>query len=795
MKYETKLALQIFTLGIIILLIGFFVIYRFNYNNSLQHELQYTTSLVDEVSVNFEQRLLEKAKTNQTFSITPIFRTALNESNNTYSSLSKKERSEKINLQNEKWKAIDDENNAFILEFTDNSVAHFLKEQQNNLRGEYGEIFLTNKYGVIIASTAKLTTLAHAHKYWWKGAFNKGDGAVFFDDRGYDDSVGGYVLGMVIPIKENGEIIGILKVNLNILGAVSEMILSSQNDDTGIFKLIRSGGEIIFENGSAPLSNRIPDLLYEKIQVGHDQSLILKDTVNEWLIGMSEIKITSNNAEGYFFGGSFESTDHKKGNTGESWYVINYRSLPIVLKPLKNTTLKFLSIGFLFIIILAFAAFIFGKLTVKPLKQLIIQSDKIAKADFSTRIVVKRKDEIGLLGNAFNEMAEELEKTTTSIKNLEAEMKQRILAEDALKESEEKFRTVFKDSKSIELLINPETKKIIDANHVACEFYGYSYQILTSMSISEINQLPDIEMSAKMQKAKTRVNHFEFKHKLSNGVVKDVEVYSNPLKINNETILFLIVHDITDRKKAEHALKKSEAKLRESNATKDKFFSIIAHDLKSPFNSMLGFSKILNKKFDRYNTEKQKQFIGIIHNSIQNTYQLLDDLLLWSRSQKGSINFKPEKINLYLLSSGTIEVLEQSAENKSITLKNEIPEDVFVKADNNMLSIIIRNLISNAIKFTPKEGEITIKSHLITDKSNQKFTEITVKDNGVGISKEIQPKLFDIGENTSSEGTENERGTGLGLILCKEFVEKHGGKIRVESEVGNGSEFIFTLPV
>ena len=263
---------------------------------------------------------------------------------------------------------------------------------------------------------------------------------------------------------------------------------------------------------------------------------------------------------------------------------------------------------------------------------------------------------------------------------------------------------------------------------------------------------------------------------------------------NNKLVRIEIATDITELKKNEQALKESEAELRKSNNTKDKFFSIIAHDLKSPFNSLLGFSNILNEGYERYDIAKQKKFLGIIHNGIQNTYKLLENLLLWSRSQQGSIDFKLEKINLYSLCKEVGKLLIQAAMNKSIEIINDIPENISVEADKNMLSTIFRNLISNAIKFTQKNGRITINARLITDKDKNLFTEIIVKDSGVGISKSNQLKLFNIGENKSTKGTKNEKGTGLGLILCKEFVEKHKGTIRVESEIDEGSSFYFTIP-
>ena len=167
---------------------------------------------------------------------------------------------------------------------------------------------------------------------------------------------------------------------------------------------------------------------------------------------------------------------------------------------------------------------------------------------------------------------------------------------------------------------------------------------------------------------------------------------------------------------------------------------------------------------------------------------------MWSSSQRGVIVFNPEEINLYLLFVETIALLKQSADDKSIKLINQAPEDVNIIADKQMLSTIIRNLLSNAIKFTPKDGEIKISARLISDKNKHTAAEITISDNGVGIPSKTQSKLFDVGQDISTKGTDNETGTGLGLVLCKEFVEKHGGEIWVESKIGEGSTFYFTIP-
>jgi signal transduction histidine kinase/ligand-binding sensor domain-containing protein len=239
-----------------------------------------------------------------------------------------------------------------------------------------------------------------------------------------------------------------------------------------------------------------------------------------------------------------------------------------------------------------------------------------------------------------------------------------------------------------------------------------------------------------------------------------------------------------------NALAESEKGLLELNLTKDKFFSIISHDLKAPFNAILGFSEELTKNYDRFDSEMKKELITYIHEGAINAFKLLENLLLWARSQRGTITFLPSKTDLYLLTNEIVGGLSSSAIKKMIHIKIEVPDPMFVEVDCDMLSTIIRNLLSNAIKFTPQNGLITISIE-----NKKQFVEIVVKDSGVGISKEKQNALFDISKNQSTPGTDDETGTGLGLILCKEFTEKHGGKIWVESEVGKGSSFCLTIPI
>lgn len=240
-----------------------------------------------------------------------------------------------------------------------------------------------------------------------------------------------------------------------------------------------------------------------------------------------------------------------------------------------------------------------------------------------------------------------------------------------------------------------------------------------------------------------------------------------------------------ERQRAE----KSELKLQQLNADKDHFISILGHDLKSPFNNILGFSEILTDEIDNLNKEEIKDIAKNIHKSALITNNLLEEILLWSRTQQDKISFNPLYLSFADICTNILEVLNPIAKAKNITINYPAKDHITVFADNDMLKTVLRNLVTNAIKFTNNDGQINIKAE-------QKDSNVTisVSDNGVGIAPDNLAKLFNISEVITTKGTAKETGTGLGLLLCREFVEKHGGKICVESVVGKGSDFKFTLP-
>ena len=260
-------------------------------------------------------------------------------------------------------------------------------------------------------------------------------------------------------------------------------------------------------------------------------------------------------------------------------------------------------------------------------------------------------------------------------------------------------------------------------------------------------------------------------------------------KYGNIIGTFGISRDITKNKLAEEEIKLKNELLQIINSEKDKFFSILAHDLRGPLSAFVSATQIIAEEIQTMGIEEIKEITLSMKTSATNIYSLLENLLEWSRLRRGVMDFIPEKINLKKKIEECVAVLSESARKKGIEILISIPEVIDVLADSLMFDTVIRNLISNAIKFTPVGGKVTLTAGYIEDH----IVEIKISDSGIGMTPELKVKLFLLNEKTSRKGTEGEPSTGLGLLLCKEFIEKHNGKIRVESEVGKGSTFSFTI--
>jgi two-component system, sensor histidine kinase and response regulator len=252
----------------------------------------------------------------------------------------------------------------------------------------------------------------------------------------------------------------------------------------------------------------------------------------------------------------------------------------------------------------------------------------------------------------------------------------------------------------------------------------------------------------------------------------------------------LTIRRLQQRLQTQNALlARQKEELSQLNASKDKFFSIIAHDLRTPLTSLLAYTRFAVESLASFDQDELQEMVNHLRNTSENLYELLENLLDWSKIQRGIMGYYPQHVDIHELLARNLTLFSPCARQKQITLQSSIQERTYVYADEKMLDVVMRNLISNALKFTHAHGRVEV-----TASPANRFLAVSVSDTGVGISQEVLPKLFRIDEKYRDLGTAGEIGTGLGLILCKELVEKSGGKIWVRSELGKGSTFSFTLP-
>jgi two-component system sensor histidine kinase/response regulator len=380
---------------------------------------------------------------------------------------------------------------------------------------------------------------------------------------------------------------------------------------------------------------------------------------------------------------------------------------------------------------------------------------------------------------------------TTHFLAVKEDISERKRAEGLLRESEERYKLITQNTLDIIFMLD-KTGKQLFFNESVEKILGYKQEELVGKSFTRfvpISELPKYLLQLKNVFLKKEIHNFISKIYHKNGDVIDVEINGRLVKHDEKLVALGTIKDISERIKAEIILKEKNEELSTINAEKDKFFTIIAHDLKSPFNSIIGFSDLLIEQIHNKDYRGIEESAEIIQQSSNRAMDLLMNLMEWSQSQTGRIEFTPKTLEVVSLINEIALLFDDIAGQKSITIKRSLPPNALVVADKAMISTVLRNLISNAIKFSYPDGEIVISAKEIKNELT-----VSVTDNGVGISKASINELFRIDKNHSTQGTLNEKGTGLGLLLCKEFVEKHGGKIWIESEEGIGSTFYFTLP-
>jgi len=415
------------------------------------------------------------------------------------------------------------------------------------------------------------------------------------------------------------------------------------------------------------------------------------------------------------------------------------------------------------------------------LRHLIWQTQRIAEGDYKQRIHF-----MGDFSASFNLLIDTL--------------KEKEAAESALQISERRSR-LFLENATDEIFVFDLDLKLIYISPSCINIFGYYDSERIKQPMDSIFTTEDIAYQQKLiaesvrhfkATGENRMVTYELKGRHKNGYWVWIEITARLLLDDEEKILGVqgSARNISLRKLAEEAIQRKNKDLEELNATKDKFFSIIAHDLRGPIGSMNSLLELISEPDIQVDREKNFELLNVLKDVSKTTFDLLENLLIWAGSQRGIIEFNPKFYNLNKLVEHNLSLFSQAAKHKGITLNNEVQSGCIAYFDYNMINTVTRNLINNSIKYSNLNGSVTISVRETADN-----LEVSVKDAGIGIRKETLDKLFRIDSvSTSRIGTCGEKGTGLGLILCKEFIDKHEGKIGVESEPEKGSTFSFELP-
>jgi len=417
------------------------------------------------------------------------------------------------------------------------------------------------------------------------------------------------------------------------------------------------------------------------------------------------------------------------------------------------------------------------------LRHLVWQTHRIAEGDYSQRI-----DFLGDFSTSYNYLISSL--------------RDKQVVEHELSLSEEKYRMLAQNVSDVIWKFDINTLKLTFISPSVFKLLGYSVEEALSMSYEQLYTPESNKSIALIHKQK--IADFEagdenalsftteFQMICKDGKIIWVESVINLLMNASGQVneILGVTRNVEKRKEAEEELKNYADELKELNATKDKFFSIIAHDLRNPFNALLNLSDYIIDNIVEDKKERALELAGFMKNSAQNAFNLLQNLLEWASIQQGGVYCSPSYELLLPLVKEELLTLENIANQKNIKIEVAIPGTLIVKADQNMLKTILRNLVSNALKYTNEGGNVFVGAEQVDSR-----VQIKIRDSGTGMSKEELNQLFHLNTGKSKPGTRQEKGSGLGLILCREFVTLHHGAIWVKSEPGKGSTFFFSLPL
>lgn len=421
MKIQHRFSIYMSSTVIFFLIVFSFLSYGYSRSTAINTAQDLMHLSAEEGARNLGNRLVEKSKIVISMASSDTLLRELTKSNMEYEKLNNTVRDKRINSLNSRWSNATDIEDTFVKSYMHNSVALLLKKQQQALPDEVGEIFITNRYGLAIGTTKKLSTLAHSQKYWWKAAYNNGQGKIFFDDRGYDKSVGDYVIGIVVPIKVNDQVVGILKCNFKLLASLSDSLrMVSEHDEHILHKvfLARTSGQVIIGGDAKPLSTMLPDSILDKLDLSLPSSIIASVNNTEQIVSYAPVGVTYS-SDKYAFGGRYKLKNRIGAANKEGWILLFTNDIDSVLSSTINATSRFIYVGLILALLAGITALLMGRKIAQPIRILTERANRIGHGHIDEVIDIQSSDELGVLAQAFNQMSHDLQDSHSELQRKE----------------------------------------------------------------------------------------------------------------------------------------------------------------------------------------------------------------------------------------------------------------------------------------------------------------------------------------------------------------------------------------
>lgn len=796
MYIRYKITILLWVLGLLTAFGVGILLHGENQKRLIQHEIATYESIVEELAVHFESDLLSKKINAITITSAPLLRTILQESNAEFAQLTESERTAAIDKLNRTWMSTINPNDQFILNYTNNEVAKYFSTQQKNQPGEFGEIFLTNRYGVLVGSTGRLTTLAHGHKYWWQAAYNYGRGRVFLDDRGFDQSVKGYVLGIVVPIKDSSDaIIGILKTNVNIEGSLTSLTREYSKRNAGVLQLVRTSGLVIAEDTVKHLSKSIPDTLKDLLSTENGRTRVDHTEDGVILRVGFPLQITRGSTE-IGFGGKYETIDHMMGNKGDAWHLLLEINLTEKINN-SSSSGNMILLALLFILLSVILSYALSRFIAMPVSQLSLDVKSFGDGNYTIRSSVSTRDEIGLLAQAFNTMADQIEHSETVQKDTIEELNQQVEAyesvSETLEESKRELQELF-DESPIGLALCKMTGELVSVNNQYAKMLGYTIEETLKLTYWDITPQKYEEQEVAILegvKATGSYGPYEKEYIHRDGHLIDVRLNGKMIVQDEEQLIWSSVEDISSLKRSERDRFELIKQLEESHKMEaiGTLAGGIAHDFNNILSSILGFAQLSLK--EDISDELAENLTNIV-DAGERAKEVVSQILTFTK--KSEEELRPVVVADAV--NGVVSLIQASTPSH-ISLKCDISsEEIVVIGNYSKIHQVLLNLCTNAVQAIGDEnGTVTVElsQELFAAENSEprNYASIRVSDTGQGISKEELDRIFEPYYTTKGF----QRGSGLGLSVVKGIVNSHDGYITVNSSEGKGTVFTVLLPI